>query len=137
MVVYTLISNWFKAILKNKFCIKIGMCGFFNQNPVTKFFSWNKQYRLFVPQRKNIMELFIINYGKEQIFCVANKCSQCNCSWLVVGIRFSPGTLVSSINKTDRHDITEILLNVVLTIINLTYILMHNTNTPLQNCLQL
>ena len=27
---------------------------------------------------------------------------------------FSPGTPVSSINKTDRHDITEILLKVAL-----------------------
>jgi hypothetical protein len=27
---------------------------------------------------------------------------------------FSPGTLVSSTNKTDRHNITEILLNVAL-----------------------
>jgi cobalamin-dependent methionine synthase I len=27
---------------------------------------------------------------------------------------FSPGTLVSSTNKTDRHDITEMLLKVVL-----------------------
>jgi hypothetical protein len=36
---------------------------------------------------------------------------------------FSPGTPVSSTNKTDRHDITEILLKVVLSIIkpNLTH----------------
>jgi hypothetical protein len=33
---------------------------------------------------------------------------------------FSPGTPVSSINKTDRHDITEILLNAALNIITLT-----------------
>jgi hypothetical protein len=33
---------------------------------------------------------------------------------------FSPGTPVSSTNKNDRHDITEILLKVVLSIINLT-----------------
>jgi len=30
----------------------------------------------------------------------------------VTGQWFSPGTPVSSINKTDRHDITEILLKV-------------------------
>jgi hypothetical protein len=29
--------------------------------------------------------------------------------WLVAGRWFSPGTPVSSTNKTDRHDITEIL----------------------------
>jgi hypothetical protein len=31
---------------------------------------------------------------------------------LAVGWWFSPGTLVSSTNKTDRHDIAEILLKV-------------------------
>jgi hypothetical protein len=39
--------------------------------------------------------------------------------WLATGRWFSPGTPVSSTNKTDRHDITEILLKVALTIINL------------------
>ena len=32
--------------------------------------------------------------------------------------RFSQGTPVSSINKTDRHDMTEILLKVALNTIN-------------------
>ena len=36
------------------------------------------------------------------------------CQWLATGWWFSPGTLDSSINKTDHHDITEILLKVVL-----------------------
>jgi hypothetical protein len=31
-----------------------------------------------------------------------------------MSVFFHPGTLVSSTNKTDRHDITEILLKVVL-----------------------
>ena len=31
------------------------------------------------------------------------------CQWLATGRWFSPDTLVSSINKTDRHDLTEIL----------------------------
>jgi hypothetical protein len=34
------------------------------------------------------------------------------CQWLVTCWWFSPGTPVSSTNKTDRHDITEILLKV-------------------------
>jgi hypothetical protein len=34
------------------------------------------------------------------------------CQWHATGQRFSTGPLVSSINKTDRHDITEILLKV-------------------------
>ena len=34
--------------------------------------------------------------------------------WLVTGRWFSPGTPVSSTNKTDRYDMTEILLKVAL-----------------------
>ena len=41
-------------------------------------------------------------------------------TWLVTGRWFSPGILVSSINKIDCHDKTEILLKVVLNAINLT-----------------
>jgi hypothetical protein len=37
------------------------------------------------------------------------------CQLIVTGQTFSMGTLVSSTNKTDRRDITEILLKVVLT----------------------
>ena len=40
--------------------------------------------------------------------------------WFVAGLWFFPGTPVSSTNKTDRHDITEILLKVVLNTINQT-----------------
>ena len=36
------------------------------------------------------------------------------------GEMFSPGTPVSSTNKTDRHDITKILLKVALNTITLT-----------------
>jgi hypothetical protein len=43
--------------------------------------------------------------GEEYIFCTL--CDQV-CQW------FSPGPPVSSSNKTDRHDITEILLKVAL-----------------------
>jgi hypothetical protein len=35
-------------------------------------------------------------------------------SWLPTGQWFSPGPPVFSTNKTDRHDITEILLKVAL-----------------------
>jgi hypothetical protein len=41
------------------------------------------------------------------------------CQWLVTDQWFSLGTLVSSTNKTDRHDITEILLKVALNTITL------------------
>jgi len=39
------------------------------------------------------------------------------CHWLATGWWFSPGPPVSSTNKTDRHDITEILLKVALSAI--------------------
>jgi hypothetical protein len=41
------------------------------------------------------------------------------CQCVATGRWFSPGTPVSSINKTDRHNITEILLKVALSIISL------------------
>jgi hypothetical protein len=40
------------------------------------------------------------------------------CQLLTTGWWFSPGTPVSSNNKTDSHDITEILLKVALNAIN-------------------
>jgi hypothetical protein len=40
------------------------------------------------------------------------------CQRLAAGRRFSPGTPVSSTNKTDCHDITEILLKMALSILN-------------------
>ena len=42
------------------------------------------------------------------------------CQWLAAGQRFSPGTPVSSTNKIDCHDISEILLKVALNTINQT-----------------
>ena len=42
------------------------------------------------------------------------------CPWLAVSRWFSPGNQVSSTNKTDRHDIAEILLKVALNTINQT-----------------
>jgi hypothetical protein len=39
---------------------------------------------------------------------------------IAAGQWFSPGTQVSSANKTDSHNITEILLKVVLNTITLT-----------------
>ena len=40
------------------------------------------------------------------------------CQWFAAGRWFSPGTLVSPTNKTDCHDITEILLKVAQNTIN-------------------
>jgi hypothetical protein len=51
------------------------------------------------------------------------------CQWLIAGQWFSPDPPVSSTNKIDRHDITEILLKVALNTITNTflYISMHKT----------
>ena len=46
------------------------------------------------------------------------RCTRYNIMWFVTGRRFSPGTLVLSTNKTDRHDISEILLEVALNTLN-------------------
>ena len=46
------------------------------------------------------------------------------CQCLATGQRFSPGTPVSSSNKTDRHDAIEILLKVALNTITLTLTLL-------------
>ena len=43
------------------------------------------------------------------------------CQWRATGRWFSVGTPVSSANKTDRHDITEILLKVALNTITHTH----------------
>jgi hypothetical protein len=53
------------------------------------------------------------------------------CQWLATGQWFSPGLLVSSTNKTDRHNITEILLKVALSTIKQTnkYMSCHKRNT--------
>jgi hypothetical protein len=45
-----------------------------------------------------------------------------DCQWLAAGRWFSLGTPVSSTNKTDHNDITEILLKVVLNTITLTLV---------------
>ena len=42
------------------------------------------------------------------------------CQWLATGRWFSPGPPVSATNKTDSHDITEILLKVALNTIKQT-----------------
>ena len=57
------------------------------------------------------------------------------CQWLAAGQWFSPGIPVSSTNKTDSHDITEILLKVALNTITslqyaeheMNYLVLHNS----------
>ena len=42
------------------------------------------------------------------------------CKWLTIGRWFSPGTAISSTNKTVPHEKTEVLLKVTLSTITLT-----------------
>ena len=51
------------------------------------------------------------------------------CQWLVAGWCFSPGTPVSSHNKTDSHDIAEILLKMALNTITLTLMKIKSKST--------
>ena len=55
-----------------------------------------------------------------RILFVARYTTLCDkvCQWYATGRWFSPNTPVSSTNKTDRRDITEILLKVALNTIN-------------------
>ena len=58
------------------------------------------------------------------------------CQWLAVGWWFSsPSTLVSSTNKTDCHDITEILLKVAFNTINLTQSYSENHHDAILHCI--
>ena len=54
------------------------------------------------------------------------------CQWLVADRWFSPGPPVSSTNKTDRHDITEILLKVTLSTIKKSNNQTNKQNHPLR-----
>ena len=60
------------------------------------------------------------------------RCTRCDkfCQWLATGRWFSPGTLVSSTNKTDCHYRTEILLKVALNTITLSPNLSHQYSSP-------
>jgi hypothetical protein len=49
------------------------------------------------------------------------------CQWFATGRWFSLGTQVSSTNKTDRHDIIEVLLKVVLITVT------HNPSLPINS----
>jgi hypothetical protein len=53
------------------------------------------------------------------------------CQWLATGQWFSPP---SSINKTDRHNITEILSKVALNSITLTHLCCYLYALPMHNC---
>jgi hypothetical protein len=59
-------------------------------------------------------------YNETTIYRCTTLCDKV-CHWLATGLWFSLGTPVSSTNKTDSHDITEILLKLALNTIKQTY----------------
>ena len=63
----------------------------------------------------------VVSSNPAQARCTVHNITLCDivCQWLSDDRWFSPGTLVSSTNKTDRHDRTEILLKVALNTIAL------------------
>ena len=68
---------------------------------------------------KTILDIYFFNCKDCWELLDAILCNKV-CQWLAAGRWFSPGTAVSSTNKTDCHDITEILLKVMLNTIILT-----------------
>ena len=54
------------------------------------------------------------------------------CQWLAAGRMFSPVTSVCSSNKTDSHDITEILLKIGLNTITMEYVILHHIDKKLR-----
>ena len=61
----------------------------------------------------------IVGSNPAQVRCTAITLCAKVCQWLATGQWFSPDTPVSSTNKTDGHNITEILLKVALNTITL------------------
>ena len=83
---------------------------------------------LFVPNLNENLSFSFFNCHLSTCVCFFFYCTLCNkvCQWLATGRWFSPGTPVSSTNKTDRHDTTEILMNVALNAITRTHLLVHS-----------
>ena len=59
----------------------------------------------------------VVSSNPAQTRCTFTLCDKV-CQWLATGRYFSPDTPLSSTNKTDCHDITEILVKVALNTIN-------------------
>jgi hypothetical protein len=96
-----LIGQDFRCIVVAKYC--------WNQLPQP--IVWVKHSRLFsLPPDTNSLRWDVLN---------TTLCDKV-CQWLGTGQWFSPGTPVSSTNKTDHHDIAKILLKVALSTIKQT-----------------
>jgi hypothetical protein len=85
-----------------------------------------KRYTCAFERRKMSWIRKIITYGYDTVTDTTINVAQSGditfvhvCQWLATGLWFSRGIPVSSTNKTDSHDIAEILLKVAFSIINL------------------
>ena len=121
----------------------------FNIILVTGVFSYMFPYTqpFWRPSRSSSYCSWIYNYICNQclsplmLWVRISKTTRCTalrdkvCQWLTTGRWFSPGTPVSSTKKTDRHDITEILLKVASNTITLApMIMMYLTLQSVRNC---
>ena len=81
------------------------------RNTFTNWYTHKKNWIVYILRTK---------YTKKRHWNIQTLCTRCNiicdkvCHWLATGRWFSPGTPVSSTNKTDRHDIAKILLKIAL-----------------------
>jgi hypothetical protein len=90
----------------------------FNWSVPTLYVECTNQNVLKQPMNNSWLQWFLYQFVWVQIplRCGVLDTSLCDqvCQWLVTGQWFSPRTSVHSTNKTDHHDITEILLKVAL-----------------------
>ena len=73
-----------------------------------EFASSNFPLQLSVQSVPITSKVVSLNPAHGEVYSIQQLCDKV-CQWLGTGLWFSPGTPVSSTNKTDRHDITEIL----------------------------
>jgi len=123
-------------------CDRITVCtgNFFNWLSSNIWWKNNLCLNHILRKSRNKMQSWSWSYGSwicDYLCVVSSNPTQVRCTgyttlwdkvgqWLAAGRWFSPSTLVSSINKTDKHDITEILLKVALNTITLTLKLNEN-----------
>ena len=90
--------------------------------------SWNAFILPMLPFAKNKLKNCFLHYilesnlFKEVLTRATLFTLNCDkvCPWLAAGLWFSPGTPVTSTNKTDHYDIAETLLKVALNTITIT-----------------
>ena len=123
MIIYVCCVGMFFLMLKHRFCWKS------QYNKLSNMFKilllvFTYMYNVFIPasgcvDRGPSTLLCPVAYDAVKTtlvlwdhFLLYTTLFDNGCQWLAAGVWFSQGTLVSSTNKTDRHDVTEILLKV-------------------------